>query len=176
MPDIFGRQSPTPFAYFDPESACLRTSQGTLALDLTECSLTLPRAGSMRNGQLFERPTLERRTDANAYLSTPLARDGKGTPKTGFNVGNLCSDIAELLPTPRATDGTKGGPNQRGSKGDRMLPSILHLLPTPTVGDSKSARNKTLIRRTPSQAHSGTTLTDLIGDITRPPFDDGKRF
>ena len=28
-----------------------------------------------------------------------------------------------MLPTPRATDGTKGGPNQRGSSGDLMLPS-----------------------------------------------------
>jgi hypothetical protein len=38
----------------------------------------------------------------------------------------------ELLPTPRATDGTKGGPNQRGSPGDLMLPSaVMDLLPTP---------------------------------------------
>lgn len=36
-----------------------------------------------------------------------------------------------LLPTPRATDGTKGGPNQRGSSGDLMLPSAATLLPTP---------------------------------------------
>jgi hypothetical protein len=36
---------------------------------------------------------------------------------------------ASLLPTPRATDGTKGGPNQRGSSGDLML------LPTPAVND-----------------------------------------
>lgn len=35
-----------------------------------------------------------------------------------------------LLPTPRATDGTKGGPGQRGSSGDLMLPSAVHLLPT----------------------------------------------
>ena len=28
-----------------------------------------------------------------------------------------------LLPTPRATDGTKGGPSQRESSGDIMLPS-----------------------------------------------------
>lgn len=40
-----------------------------------------------------------------------------------------------LLPTPRATDGTKGGPNQRGSSGDLMLPSAVHLLPTPAVND-----------------------------------------
>jgi DNA (cytosine-5)-methyltransferase 1 len=30
-----------------------------------------------------------------------------------------------LLPTPRATDGTKGCPTQRGSKGDLMLPSAV---------------------------------------------------
>jgi len=42
-----------------------------------------------------------------------------------------------LLPTPRATDGTKGGPNQRGSSGDLMLPSAVQtLLPTPTAQDS----------------------------------------
>lgn len=39
-----------------------------------------------------------------------------------------------LLPTPRATDGTKGGPGQRGSSGDLMLPSaVQHLLPTPAA-------------------------------------------
>ena len=40
-----------------------------------------------------------------------------------------------LFPTPRATDGTKGGPNQRGSSGDLMLPSAVMLLPTPAVND-----------------------------------------
>ena len=33
--------------------------------------------------------------------------------------------VAQMLPTPRATDGTKGGPNQRGSSGDLMLPSAV---------------------------------------------------
>jgi DNA (cytosine-5)-methyltransferase 1 len=42
---------------------------------------------------------------------------------------------ARLLPTPRATVGTKGGPNQRGSSGDLMLPSAVTLLPTPAVND-----------------------------------------
>jgi DNA (cytosine-5)-methyltransferase 1 len=40
-----------------------------------------------------------------------------------------------LFPTPRATDGTKGGPGQRGSSGDLMLPSAVALLPTPAVND-----------------------------------------
>lgn len=44
------------------------------------------------------------------------------------------------LPTHRATDGTKGGPNQRGSSGDLMLPSaVAQLLPTPAVNDMGKA-------------------------------------
>ncbi|MFA5386831.1 MAG: hypothetical protein WC322_00330 [Candidatus Paceibacterota bacterium] len=38
---------------------------------------------------------------------------------------------AQQWPTPRATDGTKGGPNQAGSKGDLMLPSAAAQWPTP---------------------------------------------
>lgn len=52
--------------------------------------------------------------------------------------GGAFGDVArcDLLPTPRATDGVKGGPNQRGSSGDLMLPSaVAHLLPTPTTQD-----------------------------------------
>jgi DNA (cytosine-5)-methyltransferase 1 len=42
-----------------------------------------------------------------------------------------------LLPTPRASDGDKGGPNQRGSSGDLMLPSAVQtFLPTPRTTDS----------------------------------------
>lgn len=48
-----------------------------------------------------------------------------------------------LLPTPRATDGTKGGPNQRGSSGDLMLLSAVHLLPTPTSQAAKHAGGDT---------------------------------
>jgi DNA (cytosine-5)-methyltransferase 1 len=34
-------------------------------------------------------------------------------------------EAARLLPTPRAGDGEKGGPNQRGSSGDLMMPSAV---------------------------------------------------
>ncbi|PWK84475.1 hypothetical protein C8D88_10890 [Lentzea atacamensis] len=41
-------------------------------------------------------------------------------------------DPEAFLPTPRATDGTKGCPAQRGSKGDLMLPSaVIRLLAAP---------------------------------------------
>ena len=42
-----------------------------------------------------------------------------------------------MFPTPRAGDGTKGGPNQRGSSGDLMLPSAAAHLPTPMTTDAK---------------------------------------
>lgn len=45
-------------------------------------------------------------------------------------------------PSPRATDGTKGGPNQAGSKGDLMLPSAAAQWPTPKTitGGANSKR------------------------------------
>jgi DNA (cytosine-5)-methyltransferase 1 len=46
-----------------------------------------------------------------------------------------------LLPTPRATDGAKGrgGPNQRGSSGDLMLPSAVALMGTPRASEWKGS-------------------------------------
>lgn len=41
-------------------------------------------------------------------------------------------------PTPRASDGEKGGPNQRGSEGDLTLPSAAALWPTPCARDDKN--------------------------------------
>jgi DNA (cytosine-5)-methyltransferase 1 len=66
-----------------------------------------------------------------ALLPTATARDHKGHNQRR----DTSSLTGALLPTPRATDGTKGGPNQRGSSGDLMLPSAVTLLPTPAVND-----------------------------------------
>lgn len=97
-----------------------------------------------------------------------------------------------MLPTPRATDGEKGGPNQRGSSGDLMLPSAvqqflptptdrdwkganqrgdtscLHvpLLPTPTAMDAAGSRNSTHQRPPGSTANIGDTLTDAATVLT----------
>jgi len=68
----------------------------------------------------------------------PLGRERDGRPRT-IGDADLPAAVA-LLPTPRATDGTKGGPNQRGSSGDLMLPSaVMSLLPTPTAADGDRA-------------------------------------
>ncbi|SER90906.1 hypothetical protein [Actinokineospora terrae] len=65
-------------------------------------------------------------------LPTPTASDAKSCTHRTQTGGPTLSDQARLLPTPRATDGTKGCPAQRGSKGDLMLPSAIIHLTTPT--------------------------------------------
>jgi hypothetical protein len=101
-------------------------------------------------------------------LPTPKANDDKGTrtsqgSKDRYSSGPTLTDAVKLLPTPRATDGTKGGPNQRGSKGDLMLPSAAaQLLPTPTTADGE--------RTSSSYGRGNPTLT---GAITNPPSDGG---
>jgi hypothetical protein len=85
-------------------------------------------------------PTLADQVECG-LLPTPtakLAQDSQ-THRSGARTGELLLTgvalklgKAALLPTPRATDGTHGGPNQRGSSGDLMLPSaVMGLLPTP---------------------------------------------
>jgi hypothetical protein len=113
-------------------------------------------------------------------LPTPTSRDGKGPNQRG---DATCLHGA-LLPTPKATDGTKGGPNQRGSSGDLTLSSAvqpLRMLPTPMAGDAKSARNSTAQRHKipPTGVHAGDTLTDILvpptwsGDRTPARSADG---
>jgi hypothetical protein len=60
-------------------------------------------------------------TVTESLLPTPTSRDHKGANQRS---DETCLPGA-LLPTPRASDGTKGGPNQRGSSGDPMLPSAV---------------------------------------------------
>lgn len=58
-------------------------------------------------------------------LPTPVSTEWKGTKRSASRKGGA-SLTDTLLPTPRASDGAHGGPNQRGSKGDLTLPSAVH--------------------------------------------------
>ncbi len=62
-------------------------------------------------------------------------------------------------PSPRATDGTKGGPNQSGSKGDLMLPSAAAQWPTPAARDVKGANSAehALVTGGGAEAHGSTS-------------------
>ncbi len=58
-----------------------------------------------------------------AMLPSPVAADSDRVSET-YGRGNPTL-LGALLPTPRASDGVKGGPNQRGSSGDVMLPAAV---------------------------------------------------
>jgi hypothetical protein len=110
---------------------------------------------------------------------TPTTVEGTGPGSHGTGGDNLRTVVDQLLPTPRATDGTKGGPNQRGSSGDLMLPSaVQRMVPTPTVGDSKSARNSTATRHVlpPTGLHAGDTLTDAFVPVTGEAAQDWREY
>lgn len=98
MSDTSGPTSRRQFAEYDPDTSSWRMWPDTGLWGSIAYSETWPTSGMTRSGAAFELPTLEHLIDASG-----------------------CS----YLPTPRATDGTKGGPNQRGSAGDLMLPSAV---------------------------------------------------
>lgn len=70
--------------------------------------------------------------------------DAKGAEKYSRGNQSLVG-ATKSWPTPRATDGSKGGPNQRGSKGDPMLPTAISQWSTPRAepATSRNANNKT---------------------------------
>ncbi|WP_348533234.1 hypothetical protein [Kitasatospora sp. MAA4] len=86
-------------------------------------------------------------TLAGALLPTPTVSDSQatanfrqdGTPY-GEGYGQTLTDATRLLPTPRATDGSHGGPNQRGSRGDLTLPSAAARIGAPTPKRSRGGR------------------------------------
>lgn len=152
--DTCGRSSPDAFAYFDPESSCWRTSQDTLLSDSTVCSVTLPKRGSMRNGWLYERPTLARPTGGNgssALLGTPSAADAMGghLSRGGTRSHELLlkGQVKALLPTPVAQDDMKSAEAHLAKKDRETITSLTvmtrqyaetgewanKLLPTPTA-------------------------------------------
>lgn len=89
-------QSPTPGAAVRP------------GLDQIDVLLPTPRASANEN---------------RSTKRTPSQQDGRH----GLYLSSEVCELAELdlLATPRASDGPKGGPNQHGSAGDLMLPSAV---------------------------------------------------
>jgi DNA (cytosine-5)-methyltransferase 1 len=90
------------------------------------------------------------------------------------------AESLSLFPSPRATDGTKGGPNQRGSSGDMMLPSALPhlaLFHTPTAQLAVNGGSQHPSKRR-SGGH-GPTLADEVEHeldlFPTPQVADGRR-
>ena len=81
----------------------------------------------------------------SALTSTSTATAAPGPSFVRVTLEPLTSALeSSCWPTTRATDGTKGGPNQAGSKGDLMLPSAAvqwackNLWPTPRASANEN--------------------------------------
>jgi hypothetical protein len=135
-------------ATWNPIRELWETEQADLFSERQEpYSATWPTSGMTRNGQLLPlemsaHHTAGSESSSSPVLPTPVAMDAVGArnatssrqPGSQHHAGTTLTDVfwqmagvsdAPILPTPRATDGTKGGPNQRGSSGDLMLPSAV---------------------------------------------------
>ena len=92
------------FAYFDPTSRSLKTSQDSLFQEWTEFSASWPQAGMMRNGKCYQREALVRHITVLGCSSwlTPVARDWKGYKKRAGE--SICNQLREIY-------GGSGTPN-----------------------------------------------------------------
>ncbi|WP_194820915.1 hypothetical protein [Micromonospora sp. S-DT3-3-22] len=100
---------------------------------------------------------------AGQLLPTPRASD-TGTPGRRAGAGWRPPLSQVLLPTPKATDGTKGCPGQRGSHGDLTLPSAAvrvptRTLPTPRASDARGPGR---------HGDGGADLRTTIGGLGQP--------
>ena len=103
---------------------------GPTLADEVEHLLPTPAAGNFNDGESTE-----------SWLARRDRNKAKGI--NGNGMGTPLAMAVQLLPTPRVTDGTKGGPNQRGSSGDLMLPSaVVQLLPSGAATSPPSAGGK----------------------------------
>ncbi len=133
---------PQHIASWNPSRQLWETETLSLFSELSEpYSETFPTSGMTRNGQLLPLPQSAPHTDGNessSLLPTPVSATRERTPPEvaermvtrPHGAANLDEVVIRdfhpaLLPTPRATDGTNGGPNQKGSSGDLMLPSAV---------------------------------------------------
>ena len=166
-----GRSSPASFAHYDPASRSWRTCPASEDADSATCSPTWPLAGMTRNGIAYQRPHLVRRIAglASSWLPTPASVNyGSNVGGANGRVGKVRPSLPTmartgLWPTPRATDGSKGGrwrPNSFGS-----LAAEVTRYPTPTAND---AQNNAGPGHSSRQREGAKNLNAVIGGKLNP--------
>ena len=142
-------------AKYDPNTHTLKTAQFSLFEDLTESSPTLPRWGSMQNGELFQQPTLVPRTGEteSGLLPTPNCPNGGRSVahvtdwrgRTAYHKGKKVQfgleSAVRIWPTPTSTLGTNGGlvTPAKAREGGTLIEALSArtLWPTPTASDNR---------------------------------------
>ena len=118
-----GLSLPESFASYDHDTSSWRTSGLSLFGGWMQYSESFPRAGMMRNGNVYQLPPLVPRTSGTGSGSwpTPMSRDWKGLTRALNEKGQ---------------SGDKSGQIYRGTWG-ASLPDAVNRWPTPTGRDWK---------------------------------------
>ena len=151
MTDTCGLTSCEPFAKWDHDSQCWKTSEVTSLWALTLSSLTLPQWGGLHNGELCEHPTPAPVTSGHdcSSLPTPTKGDGEGggkrvgvtwadtTKSTGNGGASRLRDVAGLLSTYLPIPTVDDSSNVTRASGcyNSLTRTATALLPTPAVND-----------------------------------------
>lgn len=159
---VYGGRCVELLGNLDPATRSLRTSQLCLDGELSKFSQTLPRSGMTRNGKLYRRQTLARRTlesesglwptpaacvpNLGEKVETWLARRErvKLTAKNGNGMGMPLSIAVKLWPTPSVY----GNHNRKGasaSSGDG-LSTAVKVWPTIRSSDAERGGRGDLIQ------------------------------
>ena len=125
-------------ARLDPNTSLWKTAQCSLLEDLELSLQTFPRWGLMRNGALYQLPTLVRTIKENEFGSEPNNETFFHTPNTtGLDGGsNGRKALKKRLgwPTPQARD-HKGSSGRSNKNQELDLPTKVKLWPTPTANE-----------------------------------------
>ncbi len=93
MTDTSGLRFCEPFAHYDPEQSCWRTSEATFPWGSDEFSETWPKRGSMRNGVCYERrmsaPPMAG-PECSSLLATPMAHDQRNASRAMRRMSTCC--------------------------------------------------------------------------------------
>jgi hypothetical protein len=142
---VFGGSSLGSLGNYDPDTSSLKTSQLSLLGDSTECLRTLPRAGSMQSGIIFQRRPLAPLTGetGSGLLPTPdtgESLNGHGRRGVSSNPNHQSGRSLEAMartgmwPTPTASEGTGAG---HAAQGGMNLRTAVQMWPTPASRDWK---------------------------------------
>lgn len=138
-----------PFAWFDPDSCCWRTSQVSLLPASEELPPTWPRAGTTSNGIAYQLPPSAPRTsaiDSSPWRGCGPNSDGlwpiatTGDHSTRFAQGGMPLGMAaRMWPTPTVQDAkNNAGPSQWKRNSDPLNVAVKRW-PTPRASDGKGA-------------------------------------
>ena len=156
----FGLTWPASSARFDRNSSSWKIHPCLFPEDSMSCSVTLPRWGTMRGGELSELTTPEHLTSGTgsgfgANWATPTASDMKdrGTPAAtarrrmlGKQIGlesQVKESVRQMWPTPTVACATGGQTSRSGDrKGELLLAGAVKLWPTPAARDGHGANSR----------------------------------